>query len=396
MIDQAYARRVFARLDRLDGDALRDFAKRLYEERDFFHLIFDSIVEGILVTDQDEVVRYMNSTAELLLARKRETVLGRPLLECLESVDFYNMVRAALREHERVRSREVGLYLPADRILNLSVFPLLREGRVSGNIVLFMDITREKKEQQKLRRAESVAALSSITAGIAHEIKNPLGAIDIHLQLMERELADRDGDPDDAPLSRYLHVVREEVARLNTIVVDFLAAIRPMRLTRALICPNRAVEELAGLLRAELESRDVSLNLELDEALPAIPIDFQLLRQALHNLVKNAMEAIEGRGVITIRSRADADQVVLEVADTGKGIPRDRLNTIFEPYFTTKPSGTGLGLTIVYRIVREHQGDLTVESPSGEGAVFRITLPRGERPVRRLGFAGHGEKSSEL
>lgn len=392
MISSSFARKVYKRLDRLDMEMLRDFVHRLFEERDFFYMIFDSMAEGVVVTDEEHAIRYVNRTAEVLLSRKRDDILNKPVLDCIISVDFFNLVRSALMDNERIRNKEIGLYYPSDRILNVNVFPLLRKGDLYGNLILFMDITQKKKEQQRLRRAESLAALSTISAGIAHEIKNPLGAMDIHLQLMERALEKETGESKD--LQRFLGTVREEVNRLNAIVTDFLSAIRPLKLTLTPICPNRVLEDLARLEQAELEARGIRLQLHPAEELPTIPLDFKFLRQALLNLVKNAAEALEQGGTIVLASRLESDAVVLTVEDNGPGIPQDIRNTIFEPYFTTKPAGTGLGLTIVYRIVKEHGGEISLDNSLEQGTRFTIRLPLSSKPSPMIDYHPQQEEDS--
>ncbi|HPH01881.1 MAG TPA: ATP-binding protein [Spirochaetota bacterium] len=380
MLSPSFIRKVAGKIDRLDHETLREFVRSLAEERDFFQIIFDSMNEGVLITDQAGLVQYSNTTACMLLGKRPESMDGRPVLDCIDSIDFYNLVQNAVYANERIRNREVSLYIPSDRILNVNIHPLRRSGSIQGHVIIFMDITREKKEQQRLRQAESMSALSSLTAGVAHEIKNPLGAIDIHLQLLQQVLEDGRSERLERDGRRYLSILRDEVARLNTIVVDFLSAVRPIRLKPELVVPADLVNGLAEFVGPALDEAGIALEIRSTPGLPKILADTGLLRQALLNLVKNAQEATKPGGRITISVRREDEMVAIAVEDTGSGIEKDRLGAIFEPYHTSKEFGTGLGLTIVWRIVREHGGEIHVDSLHGEGSCFTVLLPAGKRP----------------
>jgi len=393
MLSPSFIRKVAGKIDRLDHETLREFVRSLAEERDFFQIIFDSMNEGVLITDQGGLVQYANATACMLLGKRTGNMDGKPVLDCIDSIDFYNLVQKAIYGNERIRNREVSLYIPSDRILNVNIHPLRRSGSIQGHVIIFMDITREKKEQQRLRQAESMSALSSLTAGVAHEIKNPLGAIDIHLQLLQQvieagrpERLERDG-------KRYLAILRDEVARLNTIVVDFLSAVRPIRLRPELVAPAELVSGLAGFIGPALDESGIVLEVRTAPGLPKILADTGLLRQALLNLVKNAQEATEPGGRITLSVRRQDEMIALSVEDTGAGIEKERLGAIFEPYHTSKEFGTGLGLTIVWRIIREHGGEIHVDSVPGQGSTFTVLLPAGKKPPGLLA-APHGKPPS--
>jgi len=372
MLSSGFLDKIRERVNRLDSDILRELVLKFSDEQEFFQLILDSMMEGVLVVDEEELVQYANRTATIFLGKTLRQLLGRAVLDGLESPELYNLIKKALQDGERIRNREVSLIYPADRILNVHVFPLLRDGGIYGNVVIFMDITREKEEEQRLRRAESMAALSNITAGIAHEIKNPLGALDIHLQLMELEL-EKDGDRE--KMQRYLGVVREEVGRLNGIVVHFLDAIRPLSITRVRTDVESVIRSAGELFAPGFRERGISFELDIAEMEDMPLLDPGLFRQVLVNLIKNAGEAISGNGVVKVVSRVDGDSLLVAVEDSGCGIEPERLHAICEPYNSSKPSGTGLGLTIVYRIIREHGGEVHVESQPGEGTRFAIQLP---------------------
>ena len=259
-------------------------------------------------------------------------------------------------------------------MLNINIFPIFKDTDLKGNIIMFMDISREKSEQSRLRRAESMAALSTITAGIAHEIKNPLGAIDIQLQLIERIMGNSKNE-ENLKVGKYVKTVREEVDRLNTIVVDFLNAIRPLKVELRKMSINTVINDLFRLIEPETKERKIQLMLNLNKGITEIPLDSKLIKQALLNIVNNSIEAVGEDGKIVISTSADNDWLYISVADNGRGIEKDKIDSLFEPYYTTKHFGTGLGLTIVYKIVKEHRGDIEIETQDDRGTNFIIKLP---------------------
>ncbi|HOX18293.1 MAG TPA: ATP-binding protein, partial [Spirochaetales bacterium] len=246
------------------------------------------------------------------------------------------------------------------------------------------DVTEKKREEARLRRAESLASLTTLAAGVAHEIKNPLGAVGIHLQLARKALAAEaasHGCEVDGKVTRHLGVVEEELDRLNRIVLDFLFAVRPMDVAPEEDDLDKVVREAAELVRPEAEGAGVRLELSLSLSLPRVRIDRRYVRQAILNLAKNALAAMPGGGVLRFATARSDEAVALEVSDTGSGIAEEKLGKIFEPYYTTKSDGTGLGLTITYKIMKEHGGDIQVRSKPGQGTVFTLAfpLPRTER-----------------
>jgi signal transduction histidine kinase len=238
----------------------------------------------------------------------------------------------------------------------------------------------------QLRQVESLAALTTLSAGVAHEIKNPLTSIDIHIQLLKREIDRLEGD-ESKNMRNLLVIVKEEVDRLNSIVQDFLFAVRPMSMNLGRENVNELITNLVQFMKYELEEADIEIALELGKDLPTILIDPKYLKQALLNILKNSIEAIGEGGIITLKTYSSNDgDVVIEVVDDGKGIPEEVMGKIFEPYFTTRKFGTGLGLVIVYKIVKEFGGDIKVRSEKGTGTTFTVTLPVYEKKSKLLTY----------
>jgi signal transduction histidine kinase len=230
---------------------------------------------------------------------------------------------------------------------------------------------------------------------VAHEIKNPLGSISIHIQLLQKAITANGDDRVRArttaarrAFDRYFAVINEEMDRLNRIVVDFLFAVRPMDLEFREGDINALIRELTEFVSYELEAAGIECVLDPGSDIPPVSMDERFMKQALLNLIKNAQAAMPGGGTLTIRTeRADAE-LRISVCDTGTGISEENLSKIFEPYFTTRETGSGLGLTLVYKIIREHRGEITVRSREGEGSCFSIILPIIQKETRLLAFEG--------
>ncbi|MCL2190586.1 MAG: ATP-binding protein [Treponema sp.] len=361
--------------------------------------VLDSLPSGILVCDERHSLAIANKSAVRLLPLSQTE--GGLLWELVLDGDLAGFFRRTLQDGDRVLEREEEVSVRGrNRLLSISVHPLVDRRQISGSLVHVEDITGKRARELRLRRAETLASLTTLAAGVAHEIKNPLGAISIHLQLMQKavnaggpaaRLNRKTGDGGKGTiLDKYFGILNEEVDRLNRIVVDFLLAVRPMTLELREGDLNAVIRELAEFVGAELEQSGIRLLLELGEALPPVLVDERHVKQMLLNLVRNAQAAMPGGGLLTVATMAADGDVRLSVCDTGVGISQDNIGKIFEPYFTTKEAGTGLGLTIVYKIVREHGGEILVDSREGGGTHFEITLPAYWKERRLLPYKAPG------
>ena len=368
-----FIQKALARLDRLDHEQVAHLIAGLSEEHELLTGVLESMTDGIVVTDQDRRVILSNRAAARLLGLAAEDLQDRPLSEVVTDRAFASFLDEHLAGPQKVADREFALD-GGRRLLAVSILPLVREGRVQGALVHAEDVTERRTREARLRRAESLASLTTLAAGVAHEIKNPLGSMGIHLQLIRRKIGGK-GRVEARELEPHLAVIAEEVDRLNRIVVDFLFAVKPMDTHLEDADLNAVVRDLIAFVGPELDQAGVTVEASLAEDVPLLKLDVRFVKQALLNLIKNAMAAMSGGGRLGIETRRNGDEVQLSVADSGSGIPADILDKIFEPYFTTKPFGTGLGLTIVFKIVKEHFGDIAVASKEGEGTTFTITLP---------------------
>jgi two-component system, sporulation sensor kinase E len=250
--------------------------------------------------------------------------------------------------------------------------------------VILSDITQEILSTRERIESERVSSILLLAAGVAHEIGNPLNSLTIHLQLMQRHLKKAPPTPGLEKVSASLEVCQNEVQRLDGIIQHFLEAIRPRPPDFSDVNLLEVLEEVLAVQAQELQDRDLKVDVEVDLDSSPVKADRNQVKQVFFNVIKNAMEAMSSGGQLHIKARGDDDYVYLQFGDTGKGIPQDDLPRLFQPFHTTKRGGHGLGLMIVQRIMRDHGGQIGIDSREGVGTVVTLQFPRKDRRVRLL------------
>lgn len=381
-----FIERALKKFPRMTGEQIRSLLDLLADENERLESVLDSMTDGILVCDPENNLILVNKSAERLLPILGGDTQDRPVWLFIDDDEISRFLKESLESHDRIADEEFAIEAKGSvKTLSLSIMPLVSLGRIRGSLVHVEDVSEKRSREARLRRAESLASLTTVTASVAHEIKNPLASISIHLQLADKAMRGKQSVETKA-ISHYLGVVGEEVERLNRIVVDFLFAVRPMDLELSSSDVNAFVRETIGFLSYELERAGVSTELSLADGLPEVMLDARFMKQAMLNLVKNAISAMPSGGVLKISTLRKGDDIELGVEDSGVGIKEELLAKIFEPFFTTRESGSGLGLTMVFKIVKEHQGEIQVRSKEGEGSRFSILLPVPQRDRRLLEY----------
>jgi PAS domain S-box-containing protein len=397
-----FFQRAIRKLNKLTPDQMRVLLFSAADEIDRLETVLESLSEGIIVLDTDHTLILANKFARRFFPSGMNEQGKEPFWTFLPNEKMSAFLEETLSSGDKAEAREFDVEINGtERLFSFSVWPLVHDHEVSGSLIHFEDITERRGRESRLRRMENLASLTTLAAGVAHEIKNPLGSLSIHVQLIQKTMAanravfdashpngkDMTNDPRDYMdiIDKYLQVVNEEIDRLNHIVVDFLFAVRPMDLTLRSGNINDVIKELAEFVSFELTEAKIAAELELQEDIPQIKFDERFMKQAFLNLIKNAIAAMPDGGKLLIKTETEDTDVKITVADTGTGISDENITKIFEPYFTTKDNGSGLGLTLVYKIIREHQGEINVKSAPGEGASIIITLPVPQKEWRLIG-----------
>jgi signal transduction histidine kinase len=384
--------KLIERLGRIGPEDVQNYLLQLAQEKGLIETVFNAIQEGIIVTDAKGRITYVNDAACELFGLEAESSIGKRLDERVRGLDW-----ESLSQSQGAVSRDMEIFYPANRFLNFYIVPLLIERRESaagiadpgrkaepvGHAIILRDITESRRSTEKTIESERFNALTLLAAGVAHEIGNPLNSLHIHLQLMERKIRRLDGKLKEE-LQEAIAISRAEITRLDSIVTQFLQAIRPSKPVLHPENVNSIVEEAIRFFAPEIADRDIVVEPELRPDLPLIEFDRDQMKQAFYNVIKNSFEAMKRRGILRIRTDMDATHVNISFTDTGGGMSAESLSHVFEPYFTTKSSGSGLGLLIVRRIVREHGGEMAIESNEGKGLTLTIRLPYLDKRGRML------------
>jgi PAS domain S-box-containing protein len=377
--------KLIGRIDRVDSQSLQGVVLKLAREKGFLETLFNTIQEGVIVTDADGRITYLNAAAGQLLGIDLERAVGEPLSRHLRDLDWQKIWSADKDEWRKVFTHELEVFYPQQRYISFYIVPVADEQNsvVTGLAIILRDVTETRQRAESTIESEKLSAITLLAAGVAHEIGNPLNSLNIHLQLMERELKRLPA----AQAERVrvdLRVARDEITRLDQIINQFLRAIRPTRPELQPTRVNDVIAETLALMEQEIGDRDILVEQELAEGMPRLQLDRAQLKQAFYNVIKNALQAMRSGGILRIRTEADDLHVTISFIDSGHGIAPEQIGRLFEPYFTTKQNGTGLGLMIVQRIVREHGGTIEVESDKDRGTTFRIKLPIHEKRMRLL------------
>jgi PAS domain S-box-containing protein len=368
--------------------------REILDLKNFNESIIQSMEAGLLTTDLNSYVTYLNAGAERILGWKLNEVVGKKLSAVLKPEEATTLLSTPPPPGSLPYSRESVLTVKDGSKISIGFTTTDRVDNSRskvGSIVSFRDITELKRMQSEVLRMDRLASLGVLASGIAHEIKNPLAGIKAMAQACEEEFETED------PRKEYLVRIVRQVNRLDDLLKTFFAYARPKPPKRKKHKLSAILVEVMSLVKKKLASHNIEYKEIFEPNLPEVLVDPQQIQQVFINLILNSLDAMSEGGTLTVQTRkaenlqpgiicdagrkkpdTNGSYVEVIVDDSGSGIHSENLQTIFDPFYTTKSSGLGLGLSIVYRIIEDHEGDILVKSQIDEGTQITIVLPTGE------------------
>ena len=380
--------RILGRLDNLDATNLTILVQRLARERELLEMVFNSIQDGILVLDRRGTIQYANRSSLDMVGLAEEDIGKTILTEKWPDLKRWVDVDALHKFDgpETAVSREIEMTYPQRLVVRLFLMPMeLAIGNSNTSyLIVLTDITKDKESTREIIENENLASIMLLAAGVAHEIGNPLNSLTIHLQLIQRKLAQLKKDDTIGRIEKSVEVCSEEVNRLDSILTHFLGAIRNTPPDFRDVDLLLIIEDVLHLLEEALVTNNIEINVEVESPLPVVLADTNQIKQVFYNVLKNAMEAMPRGGYIKIKPRSDDEFVYIMIADTGCGIDQENLAKIFQPYYSTKKDGHGLGMMVVNRIMNSHGAKIGIDSKKDKGTVVTLQFPQKHRRVRLL------------
>jgi len=362
--------------------------------KNFNESIIQSMEAGLLTTDLEGKITSLNAGAEKILGWKSVKVVGKQIKTVLKPDEVDYLLSNPPLPGTLPYSRETELTVKTGKKIAIGFTATDRidnKGKKVGTIVSFRDISELKQMQSEVIRMDRLASLGVLASGIAHELKNPLAGIKTMAQACEEEFDEEDSRQE------YLTRIVRQVNRLDDLLKTFFAFARPKPPDRKSHKLSEIAREVSNLVSKKLSNCGITYSEDFEDGIPQVMVDSQQIQQVFLNLILNSVDAMPNGGQFKFTARKGSNLesglvpkrsighvkgqesfVEVKCADTGEGIDSKKLETIFDPFYTTKPNGLGLGLSIVYRIVQEHGGDIRVDSQIGQGTTFTITLPIGE------------------
>jgi two-component system, sporulation sensor kinase E len=382
--------RIVSRLDRVDRKSLEQYVQGLMEEKQLLVKLLDQVPHGIMILSHKKQLLYLNRRMMHLFNISDSVRTKAPLEEMFPDEEVIAWITDAFENQVEKFNEEVDVLLPRPMKLEGTI---LQEQIDEEKVVLvFLSNLSEKERTARERfQNQNLESMVSLAAGIAHEIGNPLNSLTIHLRLLTKALHNTSGK-DKKKIEKSLKAMKDETARLDGIVRNFLKASRrrPLHYERGQV--NDVLTKTIEFAKPELDDSHVKIVKSLDKNLTPFLFDAERIQQVFVNIIKNALHAMPKGGTLQVTTESKGKLCLIHFRDTGKGIPEEELPKIFEAYYTTKEEGSGLGLLIVYQIIREHGGRLEVASVPNAGATFTIVLPIRKEKLGLPGPAGSHKK----
>ncbi len=407
-----YVKRISQKSDKLSKEQILDLFDEVVDENESYKSIINSLSSGILILDNDFILQRHNKMAESRLpfnSHLEEAInSGLPIWNYIDDEDIASFIKNCAEKEITNSSEEFSTKTPGGsiRFITITISPLVHENQMDGNIIIVRDITESKNQEILLHRMENLANLTNLAAGMAHEIKNPLGAISIHIQLIQKAVKKARENENILPPHKFVEdhidIVNEEIEHLNRLVMEFLTAVRPVKANLELKNPDKILSDLVIFLKPEFTKAGVKINFDPSGSSQRIMLDEKLFREIFINLSQNSLAAIKAKffeetedhcklimnaGLFSISTKVQDNKMIFTISDNGCGMSSETVSKIFEPYYTTKANGTGLGMTMVYKIVKEFKGDILVDSQEGQGTQFTLSFPIPQKDTKLLSNA---------
>ncbi|MBN2374656.1 PAS domain S-box protein [bacterium] len=356
-------------------------ATKIYREKTesaekYFSAIIESSADAIVSFDNNGIIRLWNKGAEEIFGYMADEMIGKPIHTMVperqrkegELTNLFHevYVNGFVKDYQTERMTKYGKII----MVNLTRTAIRdKDGKITGYSSIMRDVTEKTRLESKLKESENLASIGELAAGLAHEIRNPLAGIDNLSGMLEQDL--------ETEQREIIREIRVQIGRMDKIVDDLLRCVRRPRPELINYDINSLLEESISIVQHGAGKNNIRVIKDMDGSIPMVMIDPRLLGKAFTNLMINGFHAMdEVEGILTISSSQKGKNIFINIKDTGKGISRDNMKKIFSPFFTTKRSGTGIGLSVTKRVIEAHQGEISVESEPGKGTTFIVSLPK--------------------
>jgi hypothetical protein len=339
--------------------------------------LLQDLEDAVLIFNRESRLVFASGSVRRFLGRERDALSGESIADIFPpSTNLGFLIAQASESGMRIRNRRIPLESPAEgaepgAAVLLSVDWLqAQSGARTGLLVRLRDPEAQRQIGRQLQTADRLAAISRISGGVAHEVKNPLNAILLHVEVARTRLAHGEAD-----VTPQMEVISREILRLDRVVKTFLDFTRPVELNYRVVPLREVLREIEELTRPQAEAGKIHMVVEPDPDRVDVRVDRDMFKQAFLNVVVNAMQSMPGGGELRLQCSSAGDTAEIRISDTGAGIPPELREKIFRLYFTTKPGGSGIGLAMTFRIVQLHDGTIDFSSEPGKGTTFVIRLP---------------------
>jgi len=353
--------------------------KKLSRKFNKVNNLMNILQDAVIVVDNRGIIDFANEASKKLLS----------LPEQLESVSLFKLLPdltiSDAKPIDSIECKEFYINYPEKRFIKAYIVQMENPDALENNYTIILrDATKEKISTDLTIENEKFNSLLNLASGIAHELGNPLNSMSIHLQLITRLLEKIGDEKTKSAMQKSTNICTSEIKRLDAIIKNFLSALRPMNPVLSTCDIIKPLAETLQVLEVQLADIPIEVEVNIPNTLPTVRADSTLLKQLFFNIVKNAMEATKTAGSLTITASSSDDFVNISFADTGCGINPNDLTKVFDPYYTTKETGSGLGMMIVESIIRSHKGKISIDSNPGKGTTISISIPRSHPAIKRI------------